>query len=63
MGHEPRDTAVAVSERVNPQNTVVRRRRSQNGLRPAKAAVDLLKTGHEARHGAGTNREPGAVLQ
>ncbi len=51
MRHQPRDTAVAVEERVNPQQPVMRRRRRENRFRFAKAAIGFLETPQEARYG------------
>ena len=49
--HQPRDTAVAIEERVNPGEAVVCRRRRDDSLGLAELAVDLFKALEEARHG------------
>ena len=55
--HEPRHAPVPVRERVNPEQTVMRRRRRKDRFRAAERAVDLLKPRHEPRHGAGADRK------
>ena len=52
MRHQPGDAAVAVEERVNPQQAVMRRRRRNDGLGLAELAVDLFEAFQEARQRA-----------
>src|SRR5208282_2973279 len=53
--HQTRDAAIAVKERVNPQQAVMRRRRREDRVRFTDAAIDFLESRKEARHGAGTD--------
>ena len=50
--HQPRDAAVAVEERVNPQQAVMRRGGRDDGVGLAELAVDLFEAFQEARHRA-----------
>jgi hypothetical protein len=43
MRHQPRDATIAVKERVNPREAVMGRRRTENGLGLAEAAINLLE--------------------
>ena len=60
--HQPRDAAVAVEERVNPQQAVMRRRRREDRVGPAEAAIDFLEALQEAGQGAGADRRDAADL-
>src|SRR5271165_2462917 len=53
--HQPRDAAIAVKERVNPQKAVMRRRRREDRVRFADAAIDFLEPRKETRQGAGAD--------
>src|SRR6516225_8098397 len=49
MRHEASDTTVAVHKRVNPYKPVMRRSRSQNGIRLAQTTVNVLEALQESR--------------
>src|SRR6266436_10425756 len=49
MRHQAGNPSVAVKEWVNPQEAVMRCRRTQNRVRPIQVAVDFLKTFQETR--------------
>src|SRR5215469_10921934 len=59
MRHEPCDAAVAVEKRVNPYETVMRRRSREDGLGLSEFAVNLLEPSQETRH---STRADGGVL-
>ncbi len=50
-----RYAAVAVKERVNPREPVMRRRGGEYGFGLTESAVDLFKPAQEARHCAATD--------
>ena len=60
--HQTRDAAVAVKERVNPQQAVMRGGGGKDRVGPAEAAVDLLKSFEKARQRAGADRDVAAHL-
>ena len=55
MRHQPGDAAVAIEERVNPQQAVMRRGGRYDGVRLAEPAIDLFETVQEARQRGGAD--------
>ena len=55
MRHQPGDAAVAVEERVNPQQAVMRGGGRNDGVRLAELAVDLFEAFQEARQCGGAD--------
>ena len=49
MGHETSHAPVAIPERVNPEEAMVRRGGGQDGFRAAQSAVGVSEPVHEAR--------------
>jgi hypothetical protein len=58
----PGDPAVAVEERVNPQQAMVRRCRRKDVVGPAQPPVGRREAFHEARQRAGADRDMVADL-
>ncbi len=57
MGHQPRDSTIAIEERVYPQEPMVSRSGGEHQVGLPKASVNISKTMQEARHGTGTDGE------
>ncbi len=57
MRHQPRDAAVAVEERVNPQQAVMRGGGGEDCVGLAGMRVDALEAREEARQRAGADRD------
>ena len=62
VGQQASDTPVAVEERVNPQQAVMRGGGSQDRVGFAKIAVDSFEPVQETRHRARTHRDVPADL-
>src|SRR5215469_3053615 len=52
MRHEASDATVAIHKRVNPYKPMMRRSRSQNGIRLTQTTVNVLEALQESRHSA-----------
>src|SRR5215470_3551494 len=52
MRHKASDATVAVHKRVNPYKPVMRRSRSQDGIRLTQSTVNVLEALQESRHSA-----------
>ena len=55
VGHKPRDAPVAIQERVNPEQPVMRRRRREDRIGLAKIAIDALEEFQETGHRTGAD--------
>ena len=62
VGHQPRNAAVAVQERVNPEKAMVGGGGGQNAVRPAQPGVGRLEALQEAHQRARTDRHVTAHL-
>ena len=55
MRHKPRDPAIATQERVNPEQSLMRRRCGKNRIGPSETAIGLFESLQKAWNSAGAD--------